>query len=250
MNTDRKTAIIVGTLFIVATTASLVGTRFTGPLLNTPDYLAGIAPNGNQLLIGALLAFIAAASCAGIAISLYPVMRKYNEVLALGTVGFRLIESVFYIIGAVCLVSLVAVAHRFVNAGSPEAPILQISGNLLLTMRDAAGFIFAVLAFGVGALMYYSVFYRTRLIPRWLSVWGLLAIVALLAAVLITLLDGEPYTISGNLTLLALPIFLQEMVMAVWLIVKGFNPSASASGAVSITHQREFPDAVAKKGVA
>jgi len=99
----------------------------------------------------------------------------------------------------------------------------------LLTTRDSAGFIFAVIAFCLGALMYYAVFYRSKLIPRWLSVWGLIAIVLLLSAVFITLFDGDPYSISGTLIWLALPIALQEMVLAVWLIVNGFNPSAIAS---------------------
>ena len=72
--------------------------------------------------------------------------------------------------------------------------------------------------------MYYAVFYRSKLIPRWLSVWGLIAIVLLLSAVFITLFDGEPYSISGNLVFLALPIALQEIVLAVWLLVRGFNP--------------------------
>jgi len=93
----------------------------------------------------------------------------------------------------------------------------------LLTTRDSADFVLAVIAFCLGALMYYAVFYRSKLIPRWLSVWGLIAIALLLSAVFITLFDGEPYSISGNLVFLALPIALQEIVLAVWLLVRGFN---------------------------
>lgn len=230
MNTERKIATIAGTLFIVATAASLIGSGFTGSMLDAPDYLSGIASNGNRVIVGALLSFVAAAASSGIAIALYPVLKKHNEGLAIGAVGFRLIEGVFYIVGDLCLLSLLSVSQEFVNAGGQGASTYQTIGNLLLTTKDLAGFVFAVIAFCLGALMYYYVFYQSRLIPRWLSVWGLAAIALLLSAVLITLFNGEPYSVSGNLIYLALPLFLQEMVMAVWLIVKGFSPTAIASG--------------------
>lgn len=229
MNSERKTAIVAGALFIIATVASLMGSSFTGPILGASDYLTSISVNGTPIMVGALLSFIAAAASSGIAISLYPVLRKHNEGLALGSVGFRLIEGVFYMVGAVCLLSLVTVSQEYVSAASQGTYYFQTLSHLLLTVHDLAGFVFGVLAFGVGALMYYSIFYQTRLIPRWLSVWGLVAILLLLAASLLTLFDGEPFSISGNLIVLALPIALQEMVMAVWLIAKGFDSSAIVS---------------------
>jgi len=122
----------------------------------------------------------------------------------------------------------IALSQEFVNAGGQRASYFQTFGHLLLTARDLAGFVFGAIAFCLGALMYYSVFYQSKLIPRWLSVWGLIATVLLLSAVLLTLFDGEPFSISGGLIILALPIAVQEMVLAVWLIVKGFNPSAIA----------------------
>jgi hypothetical protein len=223
MNPDRKIAIFAGALFIIATAASLLGTSFTGSILGSPDYLARISTNRNPILLGALLSFIAAAASSGIAISLYPILKKYNEGLALGSVGFRLMEGVFYIVGAICLLSLLTVSQEFVKAGG-QGTFFQTLGHLVLTARDLAGFVFGVMAFCLGALMYYYIFYQSKLIPRWLSVWGLLAIVSLLSAVLLTMFDGEPFSISGNLIILALPIALQEMVLAIWLIVKGFNP--------------------------
>ncbi len=229
MNTDRKIAVIAGTLFIVATAASLLGSSFTGSILDAPDYLSRISSNGNPVIVGALLSFIAAAASSAIAIALYPVLKRFNEGLALGAVGFRLIEGVFYIVGAICLVSLLTVSQEFVTSGGQSASTFQTIGHLLLTMRDVAGFVFVVIAFCLGALMYYYVFYQSKLIPRWLSVWGLIAIVMLLAAVLITVFDGEPFSISGQLIFLALPIALQEMVLAVWLIAKGFNSPAIVS---------------------
>lgn len=230
METNRKIAVIAGVLFIIATVASLMGNAFTGSILSASDYLARISANGNAIMVGALLTFVAAAASLGIAISLYPVLRKYNEGLALGAVGFRLMEAVFYIVGPVCLLALFSLSQEFVSVGGQGASYFQTIGHLLLTIKDLAGFVFGVLAFGVGALMYYYIFFQTKLIPRWLSVWGLVAIVALLAAALLTVFDGEPFSVSGSLIILALPIALQEMVMAIWLIAKGFNSPAFAAG--------------------
>lgn len=229
MKTERRIAIVTGALFIIATAASLIGSSLTGSVLTAPAFDAGIFANGNPIMLGALLTFIAAAASAGIAIALYPVLRRYYEGLALGAVGFRLIEAVFYMVGAICPVLLFTVSQEFMNAGAQATFLFQNLRHSLLTVHDLAAFVFGVLAFCVGALMYYYIFYQTKLIPRWLSIWGLVAIVALLSAALFTAFDGEPFSISGNLILLALPIALQEMVLAVWLIVKGFNPAAIAS---------------------
>ncbi len=230
MNSDRKAAIIVGALFITATVASLLSTGFTGSILDVPDYLIKISANGNQVIMGALFQFIAAIASASIAIWLYPILKKYDEGLALGAVGFRLIEGVFYIVAAIGLLSLFTLSQEFVKAGTPDASYFQTLGTLILAVRNWSGFVFSVTAFNLGALAYYYIFYRSKLIPRWLSGWGLLGAVLLLSVALLALFSGEPFSISGVTILLVLPIAVQEMVLAVWLIVKGFNPSAIASG--------------------
>jgi hypothetical protein len=229
MNTERKIAIIAGILFIVATAAGLLGSSATAPILAAPDYLTQVAANANRMRVGALLSFTGFAASAGIAIALYPVLKKHNPGLALGAVGFRLIEVVFYIVGALCLLALLPLSTQLASAAEQDTAYFRTLGHMLLTAHDLAGFVFAVLAFCIGGGLYYYVFFRSNLVPRWLSAWGILALLLLLSAVLITLFDGEPYSVSGNLTFLAAPIALQEMVLAVWLIVKGFNPTAVTS---------------------
>jgi len=115
MNRNRKTALIAGVLFITATVAYILSLPFLAPT-NASDYLASVSAHGTQILIGALLAFVGAAAAAGIAISLYPLLRKYHEGLALGAVGFRLIEAVLYIIGVMCLLLLLTLSQEFVKA--------------------------------------------------------------------------------------------------------------------------------------
>src|SRR5271157_107949 len=227
MNMDKKIAIIAGVLFITATVASILSLPFLEPI-NATNFLVSISANGDQVTIGALLAFIAAVASASIAISLYPVLKKYNEGLALGAVGFRIIEGVFYIVGVMGLLLLLTLSQEFVKAGAPVSSYFQTLGALLLAGYHWVGNVGSLLAFCLGALMYYYIFYQTRLVPRWISVWGLLgATLCMVAGMLVMFRLIDP--LSTFQVVLALPIAVQEMVLAVWLIVKGFNSTAIAS---------------------
>ena len=227
MNTDRKNAIVVGVLFIIGTVAGLIE-AFTAPVLDAANFLTDVSVKQNQVRIEVFLALIAAFACAGIAIWLYPVLKKHNEALALGSVGFRIIESVLSILGAICLVSLLPLSQEYVKAGASSASYFQTLGTSLF---GAQGMILNIrlIPFCIGALMYYYIFYKSKLIPRWLSGWGLIAIIMNLVSALLVLF-GLIDHFSTAQVILSVPIGLQEMVLAVWLIVKGFNPSAIASG--------------------
>jgi hypothetical protein len=234
MNTNRRFAVAAGVLFITATVADLISrVVFLQPILGAPDYLTKISANESQVLLGALFLAIGAAAAAGIAIALYPVVRKHNEGLALGSVGFRLIEGALYLGIVVCLLMLVSLSQESAEAGTSAPSAFQVQAALLMAARDSLGEV-AVLTFGLGALMYYWVFYQSRLVPRWLSAWGLVAIaLVMLSGVLVMLGLTEP--MSPPQLVLALPIFLQEMVLAVWLIAKGFDPRAVASAPATAT---------------
>ncbi len=221
VTSDRKTARIAGVLFIVATAASLVSVPFLASM-NAPDYLTSVSANGSQVEIGALLSFIAAVASASIAIALYPVLKRYREGLALGAVGFRLIEGAFYIVGIVFLLSLLTLSQEFVKPGAPDVSYFQTLGAVMLAGYHVAGNAASVTAFSIGALLYYYIFYQTGLIPRWLSGWGLVAAVLCMIAGALVLL-GLVGPLSASQAVLALPIGVQEMVLAVWLIVKGFS---------------------------
>jgi hypothetical protein len=228
MNRNRKIAIIAGVLFIIATVASVLGTLFSKPILDATDYLIKISANENRIAIGALFKFIAAAASAGIAISLYPILKKYNQGLALGAVGFRLIEGMLGIVGVICLLLLTTLSQEFVKAGAPDSSYFQTSGALIVAVRDWMGNVAGLLAFGLGALMYYYIFFQTKLVPRWLSGWGLIGIILIIVISMLVMFRVIA-PMSTTQIVLAVPIGLQEMVLAVWLIVKGFNSSAIAS---------------------
>lgn len=220
----RKIAVITGVIFIIATVAGFVADALT-PVLTGTDYLTRFPAHTTQVAAGVLFRLVAAFASGGIAIAMYPVMKGSNAGLALGSVVFRTIETVFYIVGLVSLLSLLTLGQQFTTAGVADRTSLQAIGNLLVSVRDNAALL-AVFAFCLGAFMYYYLFFQSRLIPRWLSGFGIVAIILMMTACVLSLFSGNRIT---SYIPLAFPIFLQEMVLAVWLIAKGFNPSAIAS---------------------
>jgi hypothetical protein len=132
MNTTKKTARIVGVLFITATVAAIISGAFLLPILESPDYLAKVSANANQVMMGALFYFGMAAAGASIAIPMYPILKKHHEGLALGAVGFRLIEGAIFMVGVFCVLLLVKVSEGFVQAGAPDDSHFQTLGELLL----------------------------------------------------------------------------------------------------------------------
>lgn len=224
MNSSRKIAAIAGVILIVATIASLLAAVLT-PVLTGADYLIQVSAHANQVAGGALLYLVSAFASAGIAVALHPVLKERNAGLALGSVVFRTLEAAFYMVSVVGLLSLLTLSQQFITAGEAERTLLQAIGDLLVSIRGHAALL-GVFAFSLGAFLYYYVFFQSRLIPRWLSGWGIAAIILMLAACMLALFSDSPVT---EYVLLAFPIFLQEMVLAVWLIVLGFNSSASIS---------------------
>ena len=116
MDTYRRSGIVTGILFIAATAAG-IPLLFAQSLLSAPDYLTKISANEPTVLAGALLVFIMGWAGAGIGISMYPILRRHNEGLALGAAGFRIIEGVFHSIGAVLILLLATLSREFIKAG-------------------------------------------------------------------------------------------------------------------------------------
>lgn len=237
MSSTRRVAITTGVLFIIATVASLVGAALM-PSLNGTDYLTGVAAHENQATASALAYLIAAFTSVGIAISLYPLTRRSAAGLAVGSVVFRALEATMYMVGVVSLLSLLTISQHFATAGAASRTSLQAIGDTLVGVHDSSS-ILGVSAFSVGAFMYYFVFFRSRLIPRWLSSWGIVGTFLMLVACVLALVNGNPVT---SYVPLAAPIGVQEIVFAVWLLVKGFNRVDSDDGA-SIVLQQDAPAA-------
>ncbi|MBN1217336.1 MAG: DUF4386 domain-containing protein [Anaerolineae bacterium] len=227
MNTDRMNAAIVGVLFIVATVAGTIAASIGNPILDAPDYLAKISANEGAIIIETFLVFLMAISCAGIGLGLYPIMRKFSVGMAIGTVGFRVIESMCQILGGVNTIALLALSQEFVKAGASDAAYFQTIGAVIKAGDEWLSNGVMLLSWCIGAFMYYLLFYQYRLVPRWLSGWGLIGITLTTISSVLVMLHIIPG--FGIVQMVAnLPIALQEMVFAIWLIAKGVNVSAAA----------------------
>lgn len=224
MKTYRKTAIATGILFLAGYLGIFLGSAFYTPFVDAPDYLTQIFPNKNQVVVGMLIELINDASVIGIPVMLYPIFKKYSERLALGYFGFRVIESMVLIFSKTSLLSLITLSQEYLSAGSPSNSYFQTAGAAALAERFWASQI-QVVFFCLSALIFYYVLHKTKLLPRFFSIWGFIAVASLVAANVLPVPDlTEGFSFAQ---LLFLPIFLSEILVAIWLIVKGFNPSAS-----------------------
>jgi len=228
MKTKRKTAIIVGVLYIIGTVAGVLSVVITQPILHVPDYLKQVSANQNQFVLAALLVLTMGLALAMVPVLMFPILKKQNEVLALGYIVFRsALESVSYIVTVIVWLFLLVVSQDYGKAGVAAAVTLQSLGAIL---QESSGWISQIvtITFIFGAVMFYFILFRSKLIPRWLSGWGLVGAIPYFSAGLLVMFGF----VTNNSTIdsvLRLPIGVQEMVMAVWLIAKGFSPSAIAA---------------------
>jgi hypothetical protein len=228
MMTFRKTAITVGVLYILGTVTGVLSLLLTKPLLDASASLLTIAEQGNQIRLGALLVLMMGIALAMVPVMMYPILKKHNEVLALGYVVFRGgLETCTYIAGAIFLLLLASFSQVAVQSEAAGAVNVQAMGTVFQQAVEICTTMTEIV-FPLGALMFYAVLYQANLLPRWIAGWGLVAALLYEAGGILHLfaLTGQTSTI---MLMLVLPMAVQEMVMAVWLIVKGFNASAFTS---------------------
>jgi len=225
MNTYRKTAVIVGILFIIGTVSGVLAGVFQAPIQAGSTYPLNVSAFETQWIIGALLTLLMGLSLAMVPVMLYPIFRKQNEVLAFGSVLFRgVLEQVGETLLAISFFLLLTVSEIYGKTGVADASIFQILGSMLIASGDWIQMIGGIV-FSVGTLMIFALFYQTRLIPRWLSGWGLIGAVLYFIAEIVCMLSPLHTSpdIGVGIGLLIIPTAIQEMVFAVWMIVKGFN---------------------------
>jgi hypothetical protein len=200
----------------------MLASVFWGRSLASPGYLTEMAAHPNKILGTALFALFMGLACAGIGLSLYPILKRYGEGQALAAAGFRVMEGTIQIVSAVGVVALLAVSREFVKAGSPTDSFFQPLAAALKSVREwvlNGAFLFP---WCIGAFIYYRIFFTTRLVPRWLSVWGLVGLALMLVGA-ISGMFGLLGLFSAAQFLCMLPILIQEMVLALWLIIKGYR---------------------------
>jgi hypothetical protein len=214
MSADREAAVWIGVLYIIGTVGMVLSLFATGATLTAAGGAGQVTAQPNQVAIGALLVLLAGFALAMVPVVFWPVGKRYNETLAMGYVVFRGgLETVLYIVMALGWLLLIALSTQ-----PDTAPL----AGLVRTTEAVIGDQLIAIPFALGALMFSVLLYQSRLVPRWLSVWGLVG-----AALYIVPPLGNMFGLS--LGVLMAPLAVQEMVMAVWLIAKGFNSPAIAA---------------------
>ncbi len=153
MKPYRGNAVAVGVLLIACSAASILSAVPLGSALDGPDPLGTLAASGNGVVLTALIEFVWAATGAGIAVGLYPVLRRHDPALALGSTAARLVEGVFVLIGSLCLLAMLTVS-RLPVPDAAAASARRTTFDALLALRDWAHGFVGMLAFGVGVLLY------------------------------------------------------------------------------------------------
>jgi hypothetical protein len=218
MNNDRRIATLVGVLYVIGTVAGVASMVIASGIGTGADMLKAVAAHGTQVSLVAFFNLVMAVALAIIPAVVFPVLKRWNEQLAIGYVIFRgALETIAYIGVSLCWLFLSIVAGQSASAGASAASQLSGLGAMLLSGSDSIASI-AHIVFSIGGLMFYYVLHQARLLPRWLTIWGIAGLVAFLTAGMMGLFGPEPVP-------LLLPLGVQEMVMAGWLIAKGFSPS-------------------------
>jgi hypothetical protein len=217
---QRRPAIAAGVLYICGTLAGASSLAVSGGGVDGPDYLQSAASLGDSLAVGALLLVVMGLALAFIPIVLFPILRATSERLAVAYVVFRG--------GLETMTTLTVAASWFVlfQLGSDSgeaagAAALNSAGEAVYRMGDTVGTLGSIV-FVTGALAFYWVLWRARLVPRWLSGWGLIALAPYAAVALLGLL-GVLDVLSGPTVAMQAPLAVQEMVLAAWLIVRGLR---------------------------
>lgn len=228
MNTNKKIAVVIGVLFLVALIFNIIASGLMDPVLSVPDYLVNAYPRKNAVILGNMLNFICAIAMIFIPIVFFPIANKINKNLGLGYVVFRFLEGILQIFIAIKYLSLIGSSREYLNAGPGNIPFLQSIGDSIQSEIHWAEIIYVMNYIG-GAMAFYPLLYKSKLVPRFLSVWGILAVLLLLI--------GEIMGIFGLGIFSTMPLMkafvyfaplvaLNELVLSIWLIAKGFNSPA------------------------
>jgi len=221
--TYSKNAKAGGILLLAAIVTGILSVAFN-VAMDDQNYLSKVASNENSLIISTLLIMLMALACAGIAISFYPVLKRYSTSLDLASVACRVAEAIAFLALTAFTFSIISISRLYVGTTGNEAASLETIGRILNITGDKFGSIIATTAFSIGAFIYYFIFFKTKLIPRWIAIWGMIAMLGYITSVIMVIFGAESF--SPIVVALNLPTLGNELFLGVWLIVKGFNSKA------------------------
>jgi hypothetical protein len=236
MTPTRRTATVTGVFFILAAVAAIAAKLLWIPVLSDASYIAGGGADA-RVLLGGFVEFLTAVGVAGTAVALYPVLRRYGHGITVGYLAGRILEAATIVVGLGAVLAVVTLRQDNAGAaGTDDGPLVAVQKSLV-AVHDAMFLLGPGLIIGINSLLLASLMYRSRLVPRWIAIIGLVGgpLVFLSST---AVLFGLYEQVSGTAGLFAFPVFIWEMSLAVYLIVKGFTPPPTEPGTRSSLDER------------
>jgi hypothetical protein len=227
----RKTAFIGGGLYVTTFIASIAALPLLAPVLDHANYILGSGAD-NSVILGGILDLVTAAAGIGTAVVLFPVVRRQSEAAALGFVTSRVMEAAIILVGVMSLLSVVTLRQDLAGTAGADSASLVTAGASLVAVRDWAMLLGPGLMAVVNALLLGSLMYRSRLVPRAIPLMGLIGAPLLLASVIATMFGiNEQFSLWSAIAVA--PIFVWELSLGIYLVVKGFKPAPITAGMVT-----------------
>ncbi|MEE9363576.1 MAG: DUF4386 domain-containing protein [Cellulophaga sp.] len=219
INFSNRKIKLAGILIIIG---MIAGVFSVTPAIDSTEYLEKAMLDSNQIIVASIFQFMMSLSYLGIAILLYPIIKKFEKSLAIGFLSLRIITATLVIFGTILLLAILTLSQESITGLSSDNSNLEVFGNVLKAARDNVNHIFMVLVLCLGNILLYALLIKSKLIPKWISVWGIIgAILSIIASFLVLFQVVNIITI--DYIALNVPTALQELIFAIWLIVKGFD---------------------------
>jgi hypothetical protein len=236
----RRTALVTGILYLITFAASIPAVLLLGPMLDDPRYVIG---NGADMQIGlaCVLDIVNALAAIGTAVAVFSVAKRVHEGLALGFVTTRLLEAAIIAIGVVGLLGLLTLRQQGVAAADTGAAV--VVGRTVVAIRDWTFVLGPSLMAALNALMFATLLYRGRLVPRAIPALGLIGAPVMIAFVVAAMLGYSEMGSTFNV-IAGAPFFIWELAVGLWMVFKGFDRKAPIVAAAIAEAGLQAPSAM------
>jgi hypothetical protein len=218
MNKYRITARVVGVVYLAGFVVGITGNLMIQSILGETNRLSAISANSMTLAIGALLWLMAVAGDAAHGVLMFPILNRHSERMAIGYLAARIVDAVFIAIMVLLILIQIPLGSEFLKASSPGASYLQ-SLSIMFAQWQQYAYEIGMISLGIAGLMLCLTLYRTKLVPQWLALWGIVGYASIFCGMVSAIMG------SGMGDISSIPGGLWEVFIGVWLIVKGFNES-------------------------
>ncbi|MBI3242351.1 MAG: DUF4386 domain-containing protein [Chloroflexi bacterium] len=220
----RRTEILVASLWIITAIGAIGGAILINPIINAPDYLTTVFPKSAIITSGMLGWMINDIGIVFIGLLMFPILKKQSESMALGYLSMRIFESILMIVGVFFAMLLIPLSQEFIKSGAMNVASFQAIGSVLKQAENWFLNLLQLIFLGLGGVILTSLLYQTKLVPRFISVFGFIGYALLLPAAIIGLFGILDPTPGGPGSILAVPVAIWEIIiMPIWLFAKGFN---------------------------